>query len=331
MVILYRFNSMLSINTVSFGFSSDKLTVQNLNFEVQKGEFVSVLGESGSGKSTLLKLIYGLEDLDSGEIIFEKGRVTGPKFNLIPGHSDMKFVPQEFDLLDYVTVAENVGKYLSNFNLPAKNETIEQALNVVGLSEFKDEFPTKLSGGQRQRVSIARAIAARPKLLLLDEPYSHLDQPLKFEIRKSIHNWAKKSGCTVILTTHDIQDALAYSDQIIILKEGKIIQKDNPVALRNRPINEYVASLLGEYSILNIDEMRKLFQIEILSGTKAMIYPEEVSESEEGTDFHVIDIRYQGRDYLIEAVNGEVHLKYYSDSEPIKEKVRLLLDNWRFI
>lgn len=322
---------MLSINTVSFGFSSDKLTVQNLNFNVEKGEFVSVLGESGSGKSTLLKLIYGLEDLDSGEIIFENERVTGPKFNLIPGHPDMKFVPQEFDLLDYVTVAENVGKYLSNFNLPFKNETIEQALNVVGLSEFKDEFPTKLSGGQRQRVSIARAIAARPKLLLLDEPYSHLDQPLKFEIRKSIHNWAKKSGCTVILTTHDIQDALAYSDQIIILKEGKIIHKDSPVMLRNRPVNEYVASLLGEYSILNADEMNKLFQIEILSGTKAIIYPEEVLESEEGAEFQVIDVRYQGRDYLIEAANGEVHLKFYSDSEPIKEQVKLLLDNWRFI
>lgn len=322
---------MLSINTVSFGFSSDKLTVQNLNFNVEKGEFISVLGESGSGKSTLLKLIYGLEDLDSGEIIFENERVTGPKFNLIPGHPDMKFVPQEFDLLDYVTVAENVGKHLSNFNLPVKNETIEQALNVVGLLEYKDEFPTKLSGGQRQRVSIARAIAARPKLLLLDEPYSHLDQPLKFEIRKSIHNWAKKSGCTVILTTHDIQDALAYSDQIIILKEGKIIQKDSPVMLRNRPVNEYVASLLGEYSILNADEMNKLFQIEILSGTKAIIYPEEVLESDEGTEFQVIDVRYQGRDYLIEAANGEVHLKFYSDSEPIKEQVKLLLDNWRFI
>ncbi len=322
---------MLSINTVSFGFSSDKLTVQNLNFNVEKGEFVSVLGESGSGKSTLLKLIYGLEDLDSGEIIFENERVTGPKFNLIPGHPDMKLVPQEFDLLDYVTVAENVGKYLSNFNLPVKNETIEQALNVVGLSNYKDEFPTKLSGGQRQRVSIARAIAARPKLLLLDEPYSHLDQPLKFEIRKSIYNWAKKSGCTVILTTHDIQDALAYSDQIIILKEGKIIQKDSPEMLRNRPVNEYVASLLGEYSILNADEMNKLFQIEILSGTKAIIYPEEVLESEEGTEFQVVDIRYQGRDYLIEAANGEVRLKFYSNSEPIKEQVKLLVDNWRFI
>lgn len=322
---------MLSINTVSFGFSSDKLTVQNLKFEVKKGEFVSVLGESGSGKSTLLKLIYGLEDLDSGEIIFENEKVTGPKFNLIPGHPDMKFVPQEFDLLDYVTVAENVGKYLSNFNLPVKNETIEQALNVVGLLEYKDELPTKLSGGQRQRISIARAIAARPKLLLLDEPYSHLDQPLKFEIRKSIHNWAKNSGCTVILTTHDIQDALAYSDQIIILKEGKIIQNDTPEMLRNRPVNEYVASLLGEYSILNADEMNKLFQIEILSGTKAIIYPEEVLESEEGADFKVIDIRYQGRDFLIEVANGEVRLKFYSDSEPIKEQVKLLLDNWRFI
>src|SRR5690606_13783133 len=124
---------MIRVNKVNFGFSADNLTVQNLNFEIQKGDFVSILGESGSGKSTLLKLIYGLMDLDSGEIFFENEKVTGPKFNLIPGHPDMKFVPQEFDLLDYVTVAENVGKYISNFNLPMKIETVEQALEVVGL------------------------------------------------------------------------------------------------------------------------------------------------------------------------------------------------------
>src|SRR5690606_28330382 len=136
----------------------------------------------------------------------------------------MKFVPQEFDLLDFVTVAENVGKYLSNFDLLLKAEDTEKALEVVQMESFSKSFPWQLSGGQRQRVSIARAIAANPKMLLLDEPYSHLDQPLKFEIRKNIWNWAKENHCTVILTTHDINDAMGFSDKIIVLKNGKIIQ-----------------------------------------------------------------------------------------------------------
>src|SRR5690606_1469034 len=150
---------MLQIQHLNFSFHPPKLILQNLNFEVQKGEALSVLGESGSGKSTLLKLIYGLEDSSSGEIQFENQKITGPKFNLVPGHPDMKFVPQEFDLLDYVTVSENVGKYLSNFDLPLKKETIEKALEVVNILNYKNELPTRLSGGQRQRVSIARAIA----------------------------------------------------------------------------------------------------------------------------------------------------------------------------
>src|SRR5690606_2934111 len=120
---------------------------------------------------------------------------------------------------------------------------IEKALEVVNILNYKDELPTKLSGGQRQRVSIARAIAAEPQLLLLDEPYSHLDQPLKSEIRKNIWNWAKETGCTVILTTHDVDDALGFSDKIIVLKEGIILQNASPENLRNQPVNEYVASL----------------------------------------------------------------------------------------
>ncbi len=307
------------------------MILQNLNFEVQKGEVLSVLGESGSGKSTLLKLIYGLEDASSGEIQFENQKVTGPKSNLIPGHPDMKFVPQEFDLLDYVSVSENVGKYLSNFNLPLKKETIKKSLEVVKLLDYKDEFPTKLSGGQRQRVSIARAIAAEPKLLLLDEPYSHLDQPLKSEIRKNIWSWAKETGCTVILTTHDVNDALGFSDKIIVLREGIILQNASPEKLRNQPENEYVASLLGEYSVLNSEEMKLLFQIEIPETKRAVIYPEEIEESENGTEFQVKDCRFRGRDYLVIAENKGSHLKFYSNQNPDNSLIGLVINNYHLI
>ncbi|SMC32114.1 ABC transporter ATP-binding protein [Moheibacter sediminis] len=322
---------MLEIRQLGFSFHENQSILEDINFEVKTGEILSILGESGSGKSTLLKLIYGLEDTVSGEIFYESDKVTGPKFNLVPGNSKMKFVPQEFDLLDSINVSENVGKYLSNFDLPLKSENTKKALKVVKMDSFANHFPSQLSGGQRQRVSIARAIATNPKMLLLDEPYSHLDQPLKFEIRKNIWNWAKETNCTVILTTHDVNDALGFSDKIIILKNGKIIQNDSPENLRNNPENEYVASLLGEYSILNADEMWNLFQIKISETQKAIIYPEEISEDESGQEFEISDVRFRGRDYLIETIHKNSKLKFYSILITENQFVKLKIKNFRLI
>ena len=322
---------MLKVEKLNFEYSPEKRILNEINFQIEKGSLVSILGESGSGKSTLLKLIYGLEDATSGQIIWNKKKVTGPQFNLIPGNAEMKFVPQEFDLLDYVTVAENTGKYLSNFDLSLKENTIEDALNVVDLNKFKDELPTKLSGGQRQRVSIARAIAAKPQLLLLDEPYSHLDQPLKFQIRKNLWNWAKKNETTVLLTTHDVNDALGFSDQIIIIRKGEILQMDTPEIIRNNPVNEYVASLLGEYSIINSEEMNQIFQIKIPQNQQAIIYPEEIVEDEAGQEFEISDIRFQGKNYLVEAKNNLTKIKFYSKFISQNQVVKLKMDNFRFV
>lgn len=322
---------MLEIRQLSFGFNENQSILDNISFEVETGQIFSILGESGSGKSTLLKLIYGLEDAIYGEIFYENEKVTGPKFNLVPGNTEMKFVPQEFDLLDSITVSENVGKYLSNFDLPLKSENIIKALKVVKMEDFASNFPSQLSGGQRQRISISRAIATNPKMLLLDEPYSHLDQPLKFEIRKNIWNWAKETNCTVILTTHDVNDALGFSDKIIILRNGKIIQNDSPENLRNNPENEYVASLLGEYSILNSQEMKDLFEIEIPENQQAIIYPEEISEDESGQEFKISDVRFRGRDYLIEAMDKNTKLRFYSKFILENQIVNLKINNFRIV
>lgn len=322
---------MLQVQQVSFQYQTGISILENIDFELNEGEILSILGESGSGKSTLLRLIYGLEDVIQGSIFYENEKVTGPKQNLVPGNPKMKFVPQEFDLLNSITVGENVGKYLSNFNLPLKNENIELALETVNMLNHLKTFPSKLSGGQRQRVSIARAIATNPKVLLLDEPYSHLDQPLKFDIRKKIWNWAKSNNCTLILTTHDVNDALGFSDKILVLKDGKQVQVDTPENLRNQPKNEYVASLLGEYSKLDSSEMRELFQIEIPENEKAIIYPEEVLENDLGVKFNISDIRFQGRNYLVEAKKDSSKILFYSDEKPTMRLVKLSLENFRTV
>lgn len=322
---------MLTVKYLDFAYSQEQKTLSNLNFRVDKGAFISILGESGSGKSTLLKLIYGLEDLEIGEIYFNDETVTGPKYNLVPGHTDMKFVPQEFDLLDYVSVGENVGKYLSNFDLPLKQKTIEEALKVVFLEGFINEPPTQLSGGQRQRVSIARALAAKPKMLLLDEPYGQLDQPLKFKIRESVYRWAKENNCTVLLTTHDVSDALGFSDKIMVLNKGKIAQFDTPKILREKPMNEYVVSLLGEYNKLSSEEFYRLFQIEIPKNKEVILYPEEIYEEEKGKGFKIIQSRYLGREFLIEAANGSTKLKFYSKEKCTQNQVKLSVSKYRFL
>lgn len=314
---------MLKIQNLNFKFTEEKTILSSIDFNVKKGQILSILGESGSGKSTLLKLIYGLEDASSGAILYKDEYVSGPKFNLIPGHENMKFVPQEFDLLDSIRVSENVGKYLSNIDLDLKNSKILKALEVVDLLEFKDTFPSKLSGGQRQRVSIARALAANPEVLLLDEPYSHLDHPLKFKIRRNIWNWAKENKCTLLLTTHDVSDAFGFSDRIIILKDGKIQQNNSPELLRQNPVSEYVASILGNYSILNSYQMKDLFNSEIPLNKKIILYPEEIFEDQKGVEFKVLDVRFQGKEYLVEVQNKEVKLWFYSDKKPENQSVKL--------
>lgn len=322
---VFKIPSMLHVENLNFQYAPAHRILSGLNFRVQKGEILSILGESGSGKSTLLKLIYGLEDASSGEIYFQDEKVTGPKFNLIPGHPAMKFVPQEFDLLDSIRVAENVGNYLSNMDLTRKERAVIKALEVVDMLAYKDEYPSRLSGGQRQRVSIARALAAEPAVLLLDEPYSHLDQPLKFKIRKSLWDWAKEKQCTVLLTTHDVNDAFGFSDQVGVLKAGEIVQLDSPETLREQPCNEYVASILGEYSLLTAQEMKTIFDVEIPKDTKIILYPEEISEEKEGIEFEVLDVRFRGRDYLVEAKKGKTKLRFYAVKKPTKKFIKLTI------
>lgn len=305
---------MLDINKLNFTYPhSTKKTLHHIDFKVQKGEVVSIIGESGSGKSTLLKLIYGLLDFDEGEIFFGEKRLKGPLFNLIPGHSMMKYVAQDYDLLDFVTVSENVGKFLSNFDLLRKQQLISQALEVVNMNSLKDEFPNKLSGGQRQRVAIARALAQQPELLLLDEPFSNLDQTLKLTIREKIIDWCKEHGITVIFTTHDLHDAFYTSDKMLVMQQGKILQFDEVERVREQPKNSYVAQLFGYVNLLNQAQISSFSDVESSAETLTLIYPEEIQIDPKGIyQGTVVRSKFQGRDYLIKFRTGSTELLTYS-------------------
>ena len=299
---------MLNIQNLNYNYPDfNNNVVSDINFAVEKGEVISIIGESGSGKSTLLKLIYGLLDFKEGEILYQTKKLRGPAYNLIPGHKMMKYVAQDYDLLDFVTVGENVGKFLSNFDLELKQQNIDEALDVVEMSDFKHIFPNKLSGGQRQRVSIARALAQQPEILLLDEPFSNLDQTLKLTIREKIMDWCKAHQITVIFTTHDLNDAFYTSDKILVLQEGKMIQFDEVEKVRESPASEYVAKLFGYVNVL---KDAKSFEI---NSANVIVYPEEIVISENGKfEGKVISTKFQGRDYLIRFSSYNIELITYS-------------------
>ncbi|HSP12935.1 MAG TPA: ATP-binding cassette domain-containing protein, partial [Salegentibacter sp.] len=173
---------MLKLKNVSFAYL-EKPVLKNISFNLEKGENLSIIGESGCGKSTLLKLIYGLLHTN-GKIFWNEKELLGPQFNIVPGEPFIKYLAQDFDLMPPLTVAENIGKHLSNMYPRKKKKRIEELMEVVEMTELANEKAKHLSGGQQQRVALARALANEPELLLLDEPFSHIDHFRKNNLRR---------------------------------------------------------------------------------------------------------------------------------------------------
>lgn len=240
---------MLRVKNISFSYKNNPV-LQNISFEVKLGEHVSIIGESGSGKSTLLKLLYGTYDLNEGEIFWKDKAILGPKYNLIIGPEYMKYVAQEFDLMPFTSVSENIGEFLSNFYPEEKQERIAELLKVVELESYTDTKVKLLSGGQKQRVALARAIAKQPEILLLDEPFSHIDNFKKRSLRRSLFKYLKEKEITCIVATHDKDDVLSFSDKMIVLHDANIMANNTPKCLYNHPENKLIASFFGEFNNL---------------------------------------------------------------------------------
>ncbi|PTT35995.1 ABC transporter ATP-binding protein, partial [Chryseobacterium sp. HMWF028] len=290
-----------------FSHNKENALFQNLNLRFEENRIIALAGESGCGKSTLLNLIYGLLDWESGEIIFNGTKLLGPKGNLVPGEPEMKFVAQNFDLMPYATVAENVGKFISNINLKQKKETVTELLEVVGLQEFAHVLPKYLSGGQQQRVAIARALSVLPKLLILDEPFSNLDFPRKIELRERLFRYVKQHEVSLIISTHELQDIMPWLDQIIILQNGRLIQNDSPEETYRNPYNSYVAKLFGEVNIFSETEAEE-FQL-----PKFSYYPKEIKITETGLEAEVLESRFAGNYYWNKLRAREKKLVIYTD------------------
>ena len=309
---------LLEINNLFFSHTKENKLFHNFNLKVEEGKIIALAGESGCGKSTLLNLIYGLLEWEKGEIIFNGKPILGPKKNLVPGEDFMKLVAQNYDLMPYSTVADNVGKFISNINLDEKKERVDELLDVVGLLDYRDTLPKYLSGGQQQRVSIARALSVMPKLLLLDEPFSNIDFSRKLELRERLFNYVKEKKISLIISTHEIQEVMPWLDQLIVLQEGRLIQNDNAESTYKEPYNQYVAQLFGEVNVFS-DEEKLNFQL-----SKNFYYPNEIILSEMGEEAEVLESRFAGSYfwnkilldgkiliiYTTQKIEGEIYLKF---------------------
>lgn len=283
--------------------------IKDISFDVFEGEIVAIIGESGSGKSTLLKSIYGLLKLDEGEVIFNGKRVKGPDEQLIPGHAEMKMVTQDFSLNIYAKVYDNIASMLPNTNVALKEQKTLEMLDNLHITHLKNKRIVELSGGEQQRVAIARALVSDTKVLLLDEPFSQVDSILKSQLRADIKRLAEKTGLTIILVSHDAGDGLSMADRLIILKDGMLLQNDQPKTVYEHPNHYYTAKILGNAVVLNTEQANKLS-----IGSKApyiAFYPEwvKISKEKEGILFTVKDVQFKGfYEELILEKNG-IHIR----------------------
>lgn len=240
---------MLQVKNVTFGYTKTKV-LKAIDFNVEAGENLAIIGESGSGKSTLLKLIYGEYDLKEGHIFWKDEEILGPKHNLVVGYDFMKYVTQEFDLMPFITVEENIGKYLSRFYPEEKQRRTDELIKVVELEAFAKTKVKLLSGGQKQRVAIARALAKQPEILLLDEPFSHIDNFKKQSLRRSVFKYLKDNNIACVVATHDKNDVLGFADQLLVIHQSNIIVKDTPQNIHNNPKLPLIASFFGEFNVI---------------------------------------------------------------------------------
>lgn len=292
---------MLKLINVSFAYNRQPI-LKKISFSLEKGENLSVIGESGCGKSTLLKLIYGLLHTD-GKITWNDRELLGPNFNLVPGEPFIKYLAQDFDLMLPLTVAENVGKHLSNQFPGKKKQRVNELLEVVEMTDLADKKASLLSGGQQQRVALARALAKQPELLLLDEPFSHIDHFRKNKLRRRLFAYLKEKQITCIVATHDSTDALSFANQSLVLKDANIVAKNTPEKLYQNPPNHYVASLFGDVNEIKIKDLFPSKR----SRKKVLVYPHEIQLNHE-SDFQVKvqNSFFKGPNYLIKAdYNGD--------------------------
>ncbi len=242
---------ILSLENIEKSYKGDlDFKLSDVNIQVEAGKMVALVGESGCGKTTILRMVAGLETPDQGIITINNQQVFNNHSLVKPNRRKVGMVFQDNALFPHLSVEKNIAFGIDKLSKQEQTERIQKYLKLVGLEGYEKRFPHELSGGQQQRVAIARALAPQPSILLMDEPFSSLDGILKNRIRSEIKQILNEANITALFVTHDTQDALAVGDQMIVVRNGKILQDNTPKHIFNHPIDEYVANMFGKTNII---------------------------------------------------------------------------------
>jgi iron(III) transport system ATP-binding protein len=228
--------------------------VAGVDLSLGRHETLALAGPSGCGKSTLLRLVAGLEQVDAGRVVLADRVVDDGRRHLPPERRGVGLVFQDHSLFPHLTVAGNVGFGVRGVTGAERARRVAEVLDLVDLRGLARRYPHELSGGQRQRVAVARALAPRPGLLLLDEPFASLDHDLRVQVREEVRAVLRGSGTPAVVVTHDRYEALALGDRIGVMREGRLVQVDRPDVVYHRPVDRFVGAFLGEASFLPIGE-----------------------------------------------------------------------------
>jgi iron(III) transport system ATP-binding protein len=286
-----------------------------LDLEVPDASLTAVLGRSGSGKTTLLRILAGFERLDQGTVTLGGQVVESPGTHVAPERRRIGYVPQDGALFPHLSVAANIGFSLSR---RARHKgRIDELLELVGLSGYGRRYPHQLSGGQQQRVALARALASKPRLVLLDEPFSSLDATMRAEVRADVQRVLRDAGTTAVLVTHDQDEALSLADQVAVLRDGRVAQCATPEELYTRPLDPGLASFVGDVNLLEgvVEDGKAVTCLGALAVSEegpplreadrilAALRPEQievhVGHDGDGIEGRVVESQYYGHDTVI--------------------------------
>jgi len=300
----------------------DSVVVHDLNFSLQEGKIGCLLGPSGCGKTTILRSIAGFEKITSGTIRIGKQMVSTEKEFISPDKRQIGMVFQDYALFPNMTVYENIVFGLHKTKRKKQKEIVDELLCVMGLMDFADKYPHELSGGQQQRVALGRALAPRPALLLMDEPFSNLDVTLRERLSVEVRDILKSFGMTALMVTHNQFEAFALGDQIGVIYDGRLVQWDTAHNLYHHPVNDDVATFIGEGVLLQgrvIGEKKVETGLGLLEGdfdqpsngthsVKVLIRPEDVLHDDASPyKATIVKKNFRGANilYTLQLTNGE--------------------------
>jgi len=323
-MVYFRTMALLSVTGISIE-GKGNFSVKDINFTQEYAQNIAIAGETGSGKTTLLKMIGGLAEPSAGEIRFEGKKILGPNDQLIPGHPGIGYLSQYFELRNNYWVRD----LLEMFNKLSEEEAAN-LYRICQIDHLTGRKTDQLSGGEKQRIALARLLIGSPRLLLLDEPFSNLDAVHKRTIKKVIHDLGEKMNISFIMVSHDALDILSWANTILLMKDGRVVQKGTPKEVYQQPINEYCAGLLGDYNLIDVrksSSFTSLSNVDLM-GKKMLIRPEQftITDFESNSVAGIVEqVLYWGSYYTIDVLIDQQSVRVKTNKNELTTGSRVFL------